>query len=120
MNLYQRYPWAVTALFVGALAAGDPSGAEERTISVVGEGRASAVPDRARLSVGVTTSSASAREAAQANRLTMERVLSALVDMGLEEKDMATSNYSIHYERPRPKPEGGEGRYRVSNMLRVN
>ena len=32
---------------------------------------------------------------------------------------MATSNYSIHYERPRPNADADNGVYRVSNMLRV-
>ena len=91
----------------------------EQTISVVGEGRASAVPDKARLSVGVTTNSANVREAASANRSSMQSMLQALTDLGIEERSMATSNFSIHYEKPRAKGEGSAGLYRVSNMLRV-
>ena len=49
----------------------------------------------------------------------MHKMLQALADLGVEERDMATSNFSIHYENPRPKVEGDEGQYRVSNMLRV-
>ncbi len=81
----------------------------EHTISVVGEGQASAVPDKARLSVGVITSSNNVREAVGANRSSMQKMLRALSDLGVEEWDMATSNFSIHYENPRPKVEGHEG-----------
>ena len=49
----------------------------------------------------------------------MQKMLQALAALGVEERDMATSNFSIHYENPRPKVEGHEGQYRVSNMLRV-
>ena len=91
----------------------------EHTITLVGEGQASAVPDRARLSVGVNTSSVNVGEAAQANRSSMQKMLQALTDLGIEERAMATSNFSIHFEKPRKKAEDREGIYRVSNMLPI-
>ncbi len=91
----------------------------EHTITVIGEGQASAIPDKARLSVGVNTSSVNVGEAAQANRSSMQKMLQALTDLGIEERAMATSNFSIHYEKPREKAKDREGVYRVSNMLRV-
>ena len=106
-------------LLGGPLLAVNAVGAEQRTISVVGEGRASAVPDRARLSVGVTTHSARVREATQINRSSMQKMLVAMADLGIEDRALATSNYSIHYERPHSKSAEGTGIYRVSNMLRV-
>ncbi|MDE0964030.1 MAG: SIMPL domain-containing protein [Candidatus Latescibacteria bacterium] len=109
----------MTAALIAGISLGAHAGERiEHTISVVGEGQASAVPDKARLSVGVITSSTNVREAA-ANRSSMQKMLQALSDLGVEERDMATSDFTIHYENPRPKVEGHEGQYRVSNMLRV-
>ena len=45
----------------------------------------------------------------RANRSSMQKILQALSDLGVEERDMATSNFPIHYETPRPKVEGHEG-----------
>ena len=119
MNPQGKYRGVAIALLGAVLLNANAFGAEGHTVSVVGEGRASAVPDRARLSVGVTTHSARVREAAQMNRSLMQKMLVALADLGIEDRALATSNYSIQYERPRAKPEESEGVYRVSNMLRV-
>jgi uncharacterized protein len=119
MPMQMKY-FLITAVLIAGISLGAHAGERiERTISVVGEGQASAVPDKARLSVGVITSSTNVRAAAAANRSSMQKMLQALADLGVEERDMATSNFSIHYENPRPKVEGHEGQYRVSNMLRV-
>ncbi len=119
--MIRRIECVLAAVFVlGAIVMdADPSGAEDRTISVRGQGSVSAVPDQAQLSVGVVTSAASAREAALANRERMTKTLLVLSDMGIKEEDMATSDYSIRYEHPRLQSEGDQGMYRVSNMLRV-
>ena len=119
MPMQMKYFLMTAALIVGISLGAHAGERIERTISVVGEGQASAVPDKARLSVGVVTSSTNVREAAAANRSSMQKMLQALADLGVEERDMTTSDFSIHYENPRPKVEGDEGQYRVSNMLRV-
>jgi len=119
MPMQMKYLLMTAVLIAGISLGADAGERIEHTISVVGEGQASAVPDKARLSVGVITSSTNVREASGANRSSMQKMLQALADLGVEERDMATSNFSIHYENPRPKVEGHEGQYRVSNMLRV-
>ena len=119
MPMQMKYLLMTAVLIAGISLGADAGERIEHTISVVGEGQASAVPDKARLSVGVITSSTNVREASGANRSSMQKMLQALADLGIEERDMATSNFSIHYENPRPKVEGHEGQYRVSNMLRV-
>ncbi|HIG52758.1 MAG TPA: DUF541 domain-containing protein [Candidatus Latescibacteria bacterium] len=119
MPMQMKYLLMTAVLIAGISLGADAGERIEHTISVVGEGQASAVPDKARLSVGVITSSTNVREASGANRSSMQKMLQALADLGVEERDMATSNFSIHYENPRPKAEGHEGQYRVSNMLRV-
>ena len=119
MPMQMKYFLMTAALIAGISLGADAGERIEHTISVVGEGQASAVPDKARLSVGVITSSTNVREASGANRSSMQKMLQALADLGVEERDMTTSDFSIHYENPRPKVEGDEGQYRVSNMLRV-
>ena len=119
MPMQMKYLLMTAVLIAGISLGADAGERIEHTISVVGEGQASAVPDKARLSVGVITSSTNVREASGANRSSMQKMLQALADLGVEERDMTTSDFSIHYENPRPKVEGDEGQYRVSNMLRV-
>lgn len=119
MTKCAKYLMAVVVLLSGLLLNVDATEGEQHTISVVGEGRASAVPDKARLSVGVTTNSSNVREAVQLNRSSMQKMLQALADLGIKEQNMATSNFSIHYESPRVKDQDSAGSYRVSNMLRV-
>ncbi len=119
MPMQMKYLLMTAVLIAGISLGADAGERIEHRISVVGEGQASAVPDKARLSVGVITSSTNVREASGANRSSMQKMLQALADLGVEERDMATSNFSIHYENPRPKVEGDGGQYRVSNMLRV-
>ena len=55
----------------------------------------------------------------------MEAIAAALKEAGVDEKDIQTSHYSIHYEQePMPVTREGsapenQGGYRVSNMVRV-
>lgn len=86
MNPQGKYRGVAIALLGAVLLNANAFGAEGHTVSVVGEGRASAVPDRARLSVGVTTHSARVREAAQMNRSLMQKMLVALPDLGIEDR----------------------------------
>ena len=104
---------------LAALCGASALGAEQHTVAVFGEGRVSAVPDKALVSLGVTTQAPRAEEAARRNRESMQKIFVALADLGIAERSMATSNYSIHYERPRPNADADNGVYRVSNMLRV-
>ena len=87
-------------------------------MAVFGEGRVSAVPDKALVSLRVTTQAHRAEEAARRNRESMQKIFVALADLGIADRSMATSNYLIHYERPRSNADADNGVYRVSNMLR--
>ena len=92
-----------------------------RTISVMGEGKVSVKPDLVRLNVGVIVVSPSAKEGVAENRTKMSDVLESLKEVGVPEKDIRTSNYSITYRPPHEKPErrqkAGEskGEYHVRN-----
>ena len=104
---------------LAALCGARAMGAEQHNVAVFGEGRVGAVPDKALVSLGVTTQAPRAEEAARRNRESMQKIFVALADLGIAERSMAKSNYSIHYERPRPNADADNGVYRVSNMLRV-
>jgi uncharacterized protein len=107
-----------------AQAAGSTPG---RTITVVGQGKASGTPDIAHINIGVETTGTSAQEAVSANSTQMATLLAKLKAMGIADKDIQTSNYSIYTEQPQPKPglPGGNTTgnetpiYHVSNQVNV-
>jgi uncharacterized protein YggE len=132
-----RYLWIVAALptaltllsacSAAATPAALPSVAKPaRTITVVGQGKASGTPDVAHVSIGVETAATSAQEAVTANRQQMIALLEKMKAMGVTEKDIQTSNYSIFAERSEANPpKAGVTAasetitYRVSNMVSV-
>ena len=96
-----------------------------RTITVVGEGLVSLVPDVARINVGAEVRADTVAEAKTEVDRQVAAIMAVLQESGVESKDIQSNHYSIHYEReqmtvmhggpPAPNQEG----YRVSNMLRV-
>lgn len=94
-----------------------------RTITVAGEGRVSVRPDVARANVGVVVTAPKVKEAVAQSRTLMVAALAALRRVGVAEKDIRTSNYSITHEQPSPKEREGSagtrGRYNVTNMVLV-
>jgi len=65
------------------------------TLSVNGSAQVTLTPDIAYISVGVHTENADANEAVSANAAQAQKVIDALKAMGIDEKDIRTSNYSI-------------------------
>jgi uncharacterized protein YggE len=105
-----------------------PAALAPPTITVVGEGKVSLVPDVARINVGVEVRASTVSEAKSEVDSQMEAITTALAKVGVEPKDIQISHYSIHYEREPPAPmrvtgENMEGPVRngycVSNMLQV-
>ncbi|MEQ8269141.1 MAG: SIMPL domain-containing protein [Parvibaculum sp.] len=118
---------AAMALFLGSALA-TPAHAQEadepRTITISGEGEATAVPDIAYIDTGVVTEGATAAEALAANTKAMAAVFKGLEDAGIEKRDMQTSQFSVYpvYEQMRPedRPQTPKiGGYRVQNQLTV-
>jgi uncharacterized protein YggE len=103
-------------------AARAQTGAESpRTITVVGEGTVTIKPDVARANIGVEVMGSSVQEASSAATATMEAVLAAFQQQGIEAKDIQTSGFSIWVDRPYG-PEGLPSEtpvYRVSNNVAV-
>ncbi len=96
-----------------------------RTITVVGVGKAYGTPDVAYVTVGVETRDASVQVAVDDNAEIMNDILDALKALGIADADLQTSNYSVYTERevsPRaPDTEGTEGAlvYHVQNQVSV-
>lgn len=93
----------------------------QRYITVSAEGKVSARPDMARISSGVVTEAASAKDALSANSVAMERLLTGLKAAGIAGADIKTTSFDVspRYQNRRdgsaPKIDG----YRVSNDVNV-
>ena len=108
-----------------------PAGAVvSRTITVVGNGEIKVKPDVANTTVGVEALGPTVDAAMADAGARMTSVLAALKKMGIADKDIQTSNFSINFERQgdqKPvtaqatpgKFEPPAGFYRVSNMVQV-
>jgi hypothetical protein len=93
-----------------------------RTISLSGHGEVRMAPDLAIVTVGVTSSAATAREALDANTKSMEGVMAALKGAAIELRDIQTSNFSVNprydYGQNNAQPPKVIG-YDVSNNVTV-
>lgn len=97
-----------------------------RTITVVGQGSARVVPDVAQVTVGVETKADVVADATLENQTKMKAILAALKQLGIADKDIQTSNYSITLNRSlelspeaQDQPAGTTPKYTVSNMVTV-
>lgn len=98
-----------------------PTTSLPRTITVVGEGTVRIKPDIARASIGVETLGDSVKATTAESTKTMDAIIAALKGMGVQEKDIQTSGFSVWVDRART-PEGeltGKATYHVSNMVNV-
>jgi uncharacterized protein YggE len=117
------------ALILAALAltlAATTARADEvlRTISVTGRGEVMATPDIAHVTVGVRTMARTARAALSENSTTMAAVLDVLRATGIADRDMQTTNVSLHPRWRTEVTENGAREqvltgYEAANLLRV-
>ncbi len=100
---------------------GDTS--KSRTIVVTGIGQASAQPNRAMLGLGVSTMATTASDALNANSSSMNHVLDAIKQAGIDKTDIETSRFTLHprYTHPRRgEPEDMQlVGFEVVHMVRV-
>jgi uncharacterized protein YggE len=101
----------------GLLAACSPSAATPesvRSMSVNGIGRVTVVPDIATINVGVRTEADVVTDALDGNTAQANAIARVLKQMGIEDKDIQTSNFNIYpSERYDPMTGQVEGRYFV-------
>jgi uncharacterized protein YggE len=123
---------APKALAAPVTAAGDTT--SPRTITVVGRGEVKAKPDIATVNLGVEVTAPTVSEAMTEANARMKTILAAMKALGIADKDIQTSNFSINFERQTPTApaasepttgvKGGgaqaaNGFYRVNNMIQV-
>ncbi len=115
---------AVIAVAVFAAActaqAQEPKATAEARVIVFGEGSASAAPDYAQIRSGVTSTGKTAKEATDVNSKLIAAVTAALLNSGVEQKDIRTSRFSlqpvyIHQQNAEPKFSG----FSATNQLTV-
>jgi hypothetical protein len=125
----------VTGCAPNALAAPTAAGdSPARSITVVGRGEVKAKPDVATVNLGVEVTAPTVGEAMTEANARMKTILAAMKDLGIADKDIQTSNFSINFERrdptapvvteatPGAKSGGAQsvpGVYRVNNMVQV-
>jgi uncharacterized protein YggE len=95
--------------------------AQEGRVIVTGEGDVAVAPDHAQITGGVTTRAKSVKEATDANSKAMAAVTAALLEAGIEQKDIQTLRFSIQpvYAPQGPNTEPKLSGYSVSNQVRV-
>jgi uncharacterized protein YggE len=95
-----------------------------RTISVTGLGEVAATPDIAHATIGVRTVAETARAALSENSTTMAGILDALRGAGIADRDIRTTNVSLHPRWATETTENGSrvqvlNGYEAANLLRV-
>ncbi len=114
----------VVALFVAApqwqstaAQAQSDTAAGVRQVTVVGQGEVKGAPDTAHVQIGVETEAKTASEALEENNVKATQIISQLKELAVEEKDIQTSNFSIHakYDEKGRKVTG----YQVNNTVGV-
>lgn len=92
----------------------------ERVISFNGEGKVTAAPDTAMTTIGMVASGKTVAEAQAKNTLVMNRLIEKLQTLGIEPKDMQTSNYNLYpkYNYTEDKGQILEG-YELSQSVTV-
>ncbi len=132
MKLRSLLALLLSFLLLGACASGLLSSspgvarAEEKggsLLTVTGTGVVTVKPDQAKVSLGVLTVAATAREAQQENSARTQKIISALTRLGVPQEKIETQEYSIwpeyHYPEPKEDKPPQIVAYRVSNTLLV-
>jgi uncharacterized protein YggE len=90
-------------------------------VIVIGEGSVSLTPDYAQIESGVTSRARTVKEASDANSKLMGAMTSALLESGIDQKDVQTSRFSVQpvYAPQEPRTEQKLVGYSVSNRVRV-
>jgi uncharacterized protein YggE len=93
----------------------------ERTVTVSATGSAVAVPDIARLRLGVASDAASARAALALNSETMTKIVAGLKERAIAPADIQTSALTVEpvYGKPREGEAAPIAGYRVRNAVEV-
>jgi hypothetical protein len=113
---------AIVAVLVGMLGGG-PAQAQTagvagmRQITVIGQGEVRGSPDTAYVEIGVETTAPTTNEALSQNNMQVTSIISKLMELGIVDADIQTSNFNIY---PAYDDNGREiTGYNVSNNVSV-
>ena len=99
------------------------AGGSTPSISVTGNGQASAAPNMAQIQLGVVSEAPSAREATTANNQAMQALLTQLKEQGIDKRDVQTVQFDVspmyQQEGPRRGRSPNITGYRVTNQVSV-
>jgi uncharacterized protein YggE len=107
-------PSSVHGSVLGQIA---PAGFD--SIEVIGVGKSTGIPDVASLSLGVAVMADSVSDAKGEADASLQHVLDALSEQGVDDEDISTVHFSIHPEFDYSSDERRVIGYRVSNSLSV-
>jgi uncharacterized protein YggE len=92
------------------------------TITTTGHGEAYGKPDMAQVQFGYSAVDTSIGAALDASNAAVERIKQAMLQMGIAEEDIQTTNFSVWPEEqydPMTGQPSGERKYRVENTIQV-
>lgn len=92
---------------------------KENILTALGTGKITLAPDVAYVQVGVETLMKDAKKAQEDNAQSMKKVVDKLKAMGIEDKDIQTSNYHVSVEYDYNNNRRTLVGYRVLNTVRV-
>ncbi len=93
--------------------------ADAATLTVTGSGTATVTPDKASISIGVQTMNPSSKTAQDKNSKDVNNVIDALINAGVDEKDIATSSFDLYANYDYSKDVSELTGYTVTTMLTV-
>lgn len=95
-QIYSVFVVALIGLLTLSACAPATAAETPHTINVTGNGIAYGKPDTAVAQVGVQTRNADAGKAVEDNTTKMNALMAALKSLGIEDKDIQTSNFSVY------------------------
>ncbi|MCW5717151.1 MAG: SIMPL domain-containing protein [Bauldia sp.] len=122
--MIKRLAIALSLTVIAATSVLAQAAPETATLTAEGTGTVHAAPDMVIIDIGVATRGATPAEALAGNNTDMQRVIQAVIAAGVDERDIATSNFSISpvYDDQQPI-RGNAGPaivgYEVSNQVTV-
>jgi uncharacterized protein YggE len=94
--------------------------AARSTLTVAGEGIVEAIPDQAKINIGVNTQAAAIQSAQQQNSEAMAKVIGALKKNGITSENISTNSFSIYQQQVYPQNKRPEVvGYAVTNSVTV-
>lgn len=107
------------ALAVPVMAADAPGQYNGPVVVVTATGTATAVPDQARISLGVVTTYKDLAQAQDENNQKTERVIAAVQSMGIDKNRIQTSNFNIYPQYDYKNGSSTLTGYQVRNEITV-